>query len=78
MDATDYGNIFTHTFIFEHDDGTDTFVQRARSMMLDEVLKDFAAFLHDERVGFYNDITFIIHGGLEGDTVIKCKAPSVE
>lgn len=78
MDATDYGDIFTYTFLFEHDNGFDTTVYKARSMMLQDVVADFAAFLHDERVGFRNDITFVLHDGTGNDMVIKCKAPSVE
>lgn len=46
-------------------------------MMLHDVLKDFAAFLHDDRVGFVNDITFTIHDG-ENNMEFTCKAPSVE
>lgn len=77
MEPTDYGDIFTYTFLFEHDSGFDTTVYKARSMMLQDVLKDFAAFLHDDRVGFVNDITFTIHDG-ENNMEFTCKAPSVE
>jgi hypothetical protein len=46
--------------------------------MLDDVLKDFVSFLHDDRVGFKNDITFIIHGSEGNEMRFECKAPSVE
>jgi len=48
-------------------------------MMLEDVLTDFASFLYDDRVGFVNDITFIIHNedGSQGKEV-TCKAPSAE
>jgi hypothetical protein len=47
-------------------------------MFLDDVLKDFCAFLHDDRVGFVNSITFTIHGGENGDVTFTCKPQSVE
>ena len=47
-------------------------------MMLEDVLTDFAAFLHDDRVGYVNDITFIIHDGARGDLRFLCQAPNVE
>ena len=47
-------------------------------MNLENVLTDFCAFLHDDRVGFVNDITFIIHDGEQGDLRVLCQAPSVE
>ena len=78
MDATNYGNKFQYTFVFEHSDGVDTTTYVNRSFELDEVLVGFAEFLHSSEVGFLNDITFIIHGGYDGDTVIKCKTPRVQ
>ena len=78
MDATDEGNIFKYSFFFEHEDGFDSTVYKARSMNLENVLTDFCAFLHDDRVGFVNDITFIIHDGEQGDLRVLCQAPSVE
>ena len=78
MEPTNEGNIFKYSFFYEHDNGDDTTVYKARSMFLDDVLKDFASFLHDERVGFVNDITFIIHDGNRGDLRVLCQAPSVE
>lgn len=76
--ASTYGNKFQYTFIFEHEDGVDTTTYVNRSFELDEVLVGFAEFLHCGEVGFLNDITFIIHGGENGDTVIKCKRPREE
>ena len=78
MEPTDEGNVFKYTFLFEHDDGFDTTVYKARSMMLEDVLTDFVGFLHDDRVGFVNDITFTIHDGSKGDLRVLCQAPSVE
>jgi hypothetical protein len=75
MESTD--NLFKYTFLFEHDDGTDTTVHKARSMMLEDVLTDFAAFLHDDRVGYVNDITFIIHDGARGDLRFLCQAKPI-
>jgi hypothetical protein len=69
---------FKYTFFFEHEDGTDSTVHKARSMNLEDVLRDFCAFLHDERVGYVNDITFILHDGNRGDLRVLCQAPSVE
>ena len=40
-----------------------------------DVLKNFVSFLHDERVGFQNPITLIVHDGLHGDVVIECPSP---
>ena len=77
MDASEFGNSYKYTFIYEYADGVDTTTYVNRSFVLDEVLVGFAEFLHSNEVGFCNDITFIIHG-FDGDTVIKCKAPSVE
>lgn len=79
MEPTSEGNIFKYTFFYEHTDGTDSTVYKARSMMLEDVLKDFMSFLYDDRVGFVNDVTIIIHepDGSAG-TTIECQAPSVE
>jgi hypothetical protein len=77
MDASKFGNSFKYTFVFEHSDGVDTTTYVNRSFELDEVLVGFADFLHSSEVGFFNDITFILHDGRNGDTVIKCKHPSV-
>ena len=78
MEPTHEGNIFKYTFFYEHDNGDDSTVYKARSMFLDDVLKDFASFLHDDRVGFVNSITFTIHGGENGDVTFTCKPQSVE
>ena len=66
---------FKYTFIFEHRDGTDTFTAKSDSFILMDVLKNFVSFLHDERVGFQNPITLIVHDGLHGDVVIECPSP---
>ena len=76
MESTD--NLFKYTFLFEYDDGTDTTVYRARSFDLEYVIKDFMAFLYDERVGFKNDVTFTLHDGAGNDMVVECKAPREE
>ena len=78
MEPTDYGNIFKYTFLYEHDDGTDTFIVKARSMMLDDVIRDFFEFLYSEEVGFLNPVTVTIHDGFNGDKEIECKPQRVQ
>ena len=74
----DFGNIFKYTFLYEHSDGEQTFIHKARGFQLQTVIQDFFEFLHSEEVGFLNPVTVILHDGLYGDEVIECKPPSVE
>jgi hypothetical protein len=71
-------DVYTYTFLFQHDDGFDTTVYKARSFDLEDVVSDFVSFLYDDRVGFKNDISFTIHDGSRGDITVKCKAPREE